>query len=390
MPLQCVVRMAHGVKQLVDVYFAEPVSSGCSSIEFAVAGQFVKLANECGLQLRLLARALNRPVWYDYHQRTVGVVPPISNGVLFSEHTDTIMLGDTQCRLDIALSKHLVPPSLSTLWVRIEDADNQRTWEGLLDENDATVGDECVLSLYALRGSPGVSSTGDVLMILPQTEMQGMLALVCAAIAAVYLVGSASFYDYGGTVGEVHGNSKSTKLFLVDGPLTAFTAVVAALMIGAPENQMSWVQYQRAVLCGSTTILFIMAAYLLYADTNSDVRSSTLRTVVELPLLVAVYSPLAASASGVVGLAALLLGVGTVLIAMRAPPVAVADDVYDAIAKFIAIWVQAPALFAGVITNLGDDGVSQAVASVAISLGICAASLHASNLSRQSIRTESE
>ena len=95
-------------------------------------------------------------------------------------------------------------------------------------------------------------------------------------------------------------------------------------------------------------------------------------TVVELPLLVAVYSPLASSASGVVDLAALLLGLGTILIAMRMPPRGVRADFYDFVAKMVAVWVQAPALLAGVITELGDNGVTQAIAAVALSLGVCA------------------
>ena len=379
MPLQCIVRMAHGVKELIDVYFnAAEVRAGCAGIQFAVAGQLVKLSNECGLDLGPLAARLDRPVWYDYFHRTVAIVPPISNGILYTPGEGSVSLGETPCTFAAEPGKHAIPSGAGTLWAAVDAAGGGRVWEGLLDENDAVVGDECVLSISALRGSPGVSASGQFLVILPQTEMQGMLALVCSAVAAIYLVGSASFYEQGGTVAAVHGGSKSTKLFLVDGPLTALTASVAALMIGAPENQMSWVQYQRAFLCGSTVVLFVAAVYLLYSETGQNVRATTLRTVIELPLLVAVYSPLASSASGVVGLAALLLGVGTVLIAMRTPPAPMAADPFDAVAKGLAICVQAPVLFAGVITSLGDDGVSQGVASLAISLGICAASLHAS------------
>ena len=381
MPLQCIVRMAHGVKQLIDVYFAQAdVQVGCSGIEFAVADQYVKLSGECGLNLGTLAAAVGRPVWYDYVQRTLSVVPSVSNGVLFKPGLDVVSLGNTQCSFAVEAPKHVIPGGVSTLWATVEAAGGGRVWEGLLNENDAVRGDECVLSVFALRGCAGVSAAGQTMIILPQTEMQGMLSLVCAAVAAVYLVGSASFYEQGRTVADVHENSKSTKLFLVDGPLTALTAAVAALMIGTPENQMPWVEYQRGFLCGTTTVFFVLAVYLLYSDAGQSVASTTLRTVIELPLLVAVYAPLASSASGVVNLAALLLGVGTVLIAMRAPPVPTADDVYDTIAKGLAVWIQAPALFAGVITSLGDDGVSQAIASVALSLGLCAASLHASNL----------
>lgn len=390
MTLQCIVRMAHGVKELVDVYFeSAQVRAGCGSIEFSVANQLIKLSNACGLDLGALSAALDRPVWYDYVHRTIAVVPPISNGILFTPGQDTVSLGSASCTFSAEAAKHEIPAGVDTLWATADAAGGGRIWEGLLDENDAVPGNACVISLFALRGSPGVSASGNFLAILPQTEMQGMLALVCASVAAVYLIGSASLYEQGKRVSDVHGGSKSTKLFLADGPLTALTASVAALMIGSPENQMPWVQYQRAFLCGSTVILFIAAIYLLYSENGQTVRATTLRTVIELPLLVAVYSPLASSASGVVGLSALLLGIGTVLIAMRVPPVAVADDVFDAVAKALAVWVQAPALLAGVITALGDDGISQGIAAVSISLGLCAASMHASTLYPPSTRPPS-
>lgn len=390
MTLQCIVRMAHGVKELIDVYFdSTQVKAGCGSIEFALAGQLVKLSNECGLDLGAFSAAVARPVWYDYVHRTVAVVPPLSNGILYTPGQDTVALGTTRCTFSAEATKHAIPVGVDTLWATADAVEGGRIWEGLLDENDAVPGDACVISLFALRGSPGVSASGEFLAILPQTEMQGMLALVCASVAAVYLIGSASLYEQGRTVSDVHGDSKSTKLFLMDGPLTALTASVAALMIGAPENQMPWVQYQRAFLCGSTVILFIAAIYLLYSDAGQSVRATTLRTVIELPLLVAVYSPLASSSSGVVGLSAMLLGIGSVLIAMRVPPVPASADVFDVVAKGLAIWVQAPALLAGVITSLGDDGVSQGVAAVSISLGLCAASMHASTLSPQNTKPPS-
>ena len=53
---------------------------------------------------------------------------------------------------------------------------------------------------------------------------------------------------------------------------------------------------------------------------SGALSEGALRTVIELPLLVAVYSPLASSASGVVGLAALLLGV------VRGEPEGFRDD----------------------------------------------------------------
>lgn len=375
--------MASGVRHVVDLYLDEAVNTDCGQTEFAVAGQYVKLDGDCGVRMSMLATAATRPVWYDYARQTVGAVAPLSNGILFRA-ADSIAVGGGACTLSPTVSKHTLPEGLDSLWATAKTAAGELLWEGLLDGDDASVGPQCEISLFALRGTVGYTSAGEKLMLLPQTEMQGMLALVCAVVAAVYLVGSASFYEGKGRVREVHNESKSTRLFLVDGPLTAVTAVIAALMIGSPEQQMPWVVYQRAVLCAGTVALFVAAIYLLYTDSGGNARATTLRTVVELPLLVAVYSPLASSASGVVDLAALLLGVGTILIAMRAPPVAIAEDWFDAGAKAIAVLVQAPALLVGVITQVDGDGVAQALSALALSLGICAASLHASGSYPQS------
>ena len=379
MPLPCVVRTLSGVKQLVNLYLPGTTPSGdCNALEFSVAGQYVKLNGACGLALSSLSTALDRPVWYNYGRQTVDVAPGLSNGVLYDLQDSTLKVGGTECSLNPTAQRHVLPSGVSDLWANVETA-GIRVWEGLLSENDVEVGTGCDVSLYALRGSPGVDASGNLVMVLPQTEMQGMLALVCAAVAAIYLVGSASLYESGKTVGEVHNNRKSTQLFLVDGALTALVSTVSALMIGDPVQQMPWVVWQRAFLCGCVSVLFCLAVYLIYWCPGAP--STTLRTVVELPLLVAVYSPLASSASGVVDLAALLLGLGTILIAMRTPPNRFRPDFYDFTAKILAVWVQAPALLAGVITDLGDSGVAQGVAAISLSLGVCAASMHVSSSS---------
>ena len=378
MPLPCVVRTLSGVRQLINLYLPGTAPSGeCGALEFSVAGQYVKLNGACGLALGSLSTALERPVWYDYGRQTVDVAPALSNGVLYEPHSK-LTVGGIECNLSPTAQRHVLPAGVSNLWADVETA-GVRVWEGLLSENDVEFGTGCEVSLHALRGSPGVDASGNLVMVLPQTEMQGMLALVCAAVAAVYRVGSASLYESGRTISEVHNNRKSTQLFLVDGALTALVSTVSALMIGDPVQQMPWVVWQRAVLCGCVSVLFCLAVYLIYWCPGAP--STTLRTVVELPLLVAVYSPLASSASGVVDLAALLLGLGTILIAMRTPPDRLKADFYDFTAKTLAVWVQAPALLAGVITDLGDDGVAQAIAAVALSLGVCAASMHVSGLS---------
>lgn len=382
MALPCVVRMLSGIRQHVDVYLTSGTpSESCGTREFSLAGRFVRLVDDCGLRLSDLAGSAEHSVWYNYAQQTVALTPSVSNGILFRPGTDQMVVGGVDCALSATLSKHELPAGTSTLWAWANNADGTRVWEGLLDADETLTGAVCKLSLYALRGSPGVLSTGEVAMVLPQTEIQGMLALVCAAVAAVYLIGSASFYEVGRSVADVHGGSRSTKLFLADGPLTALTAAVAAVTLGSPEQQMPWVIWQRAFLCGSTAVLFGLAVYLVYFADGEATRASTLRTVVELPLLVAVYAPLASSASGVVDLAALLLGVGSILVAFRSPPVPFWADPFDGTAKLLAIWVQAPCLLAGVITSV-TDGVAQGIAAVAVSLGICAASMHVLHVSQ--------
>lgn len=384
MGLPCVVRSLTGVRQLINVYLLEAATNECAPFEFSIAGGYVKLAGECGLQLSALSAALDRPVWYSYGRQTVTVAPGISNGVPFTQGTSTIAVGGVDCTLSPTLKRHVVPSSISDAWVTVETS-NLRVWEGLLSEYDEDPGAPCVLSLQAFGGVSGVSVDGELLMLLPQTEMQGMLSLVCAVIAAIYLVGSASLYEQGRTVREVHKGMKETQLFLADGPLTALVATVSALMLGDPVQQMPWVIWQRAILCGAVSLLFALAIYLIYWC--PDERATTLRTVVELPLLVAVYSPLASSASKVVDLAALLLGIGTILIAMRTAPRS--TDLYGNVARVTAVCVQAPALIAGIITTQ-DDGFTQAFAAVALSLGLCAASMHVSASSPRSTPTLSE
>ena len=230
MALPCVVRMLSGIRQHVDVYLTSGTpSESCGTREFSLAGRFVRLVDDCGLQLSDLASSAEHSVWYNYAQQTVDLTPSVSNGILFRPGADQMVVGGVDCALSATLSKHELPAGTSTLWAWANNADGTRVWEGLLNADETLTGPVCKLSLYALRGSPGVLSTGEVAMVLPQTEMQGMLALVCAAVAAVYLIGSASFYEVGRSVGDVHGGSRSTKLFLADGPLTAITAAVAAV-----------------------------------------------------------------------------------------------------------------------------------------------------------------
>lgn len=375
MSLPCVVRTLSGVNQLISVLLPGAQNAQqCGPMDFSLAGHYVKLNGECGLELSKLSSSLGRAVWYDYGRQTIGVASSIPNGILVGAD-DLLTVGGVSCKLSPTAQRHVLPATVSDLWATV-DAGSVRVWEGLLSENDADLGEDCALSLSALRGSAGVGRSGELLKLLPQTEMQGMLALVCAAVAAIYLVGSASLYENGKTVFEIHNGRKSTQLFLVDGPVTAVVATVSALTLGGTVQQMPWVIWQRAFLCGSVALHFALAVYLVYWCPGAP--STTLRTVIELPLLVAVYSPLASSASGVVDLAALLLGLGTVLIAMRTPPRRFRPDVFDLTAKTVAVWVQAPALFAGVITELGDNGIAQAIGSLALSLGVCAASMHAS------------
>ena len=410
MALPCVVRSLTGVRQLINLYLLEsaPAEPTCGPFEFSIAGSYVKLSGECGLSLGTLSAALARPVWYDYGHQTVAVTPAVSNGVLFTAGQSSMRVGGVECELSQLPSRHTLPAALSSMWATATTG-NAVIWEGLISEYDADPGAGCQLSLQALGGSPGTAADGTELMLLPQTEMQGTLAVVCAAIAAVYLVGSASLYEQGPTVRQVHRESKETQLFLADGPLTALVATVSALMIGDPIQQLPWVIWQRGVLCGCVGLLFGVAVYLIYFC--PDRRATTLRTVVELPLLVAVYSPLASSASKVVDLAALLLGLGTILIAMRTRPRPAGPetapepveqaasgfalvrqlqpepptDVYDYVAKVTAVCIQAPALLAGII--ILDDGFTQALAALALSLGVCAASVHASPSSPPSTAT---
>lgn len=373
MALPCVVQSLAGVRHIVSVYLGPAVpQQPCAPTEFVLIDHFVRLTEQCGLKLSALAAAVGRPIWYNYARQTVDVSPAISNGILVSK-ADRCVVDGHDCVLSHTLSRHVLPEGTSSLWARVDGAGGGgRLWEGLLSESDSEFGGECQLSLYALGGSPGVDVDGTLHMVLPQTEMQGMLALVCAAVAAIYLVGSASFYESGPNVRDVHANGKSTQLFLVDGPLTALVSAVAALMIGDPVQQMPWVIWQRVFLCGGVAVLFAVAVYMIYWC--PDARASTLRAVVELPLLVGIYSPLASSASGIVDLAALFLGIGTVFIALRTPPSQIEFDVFDATAKTVAVWVLAPALLAGTITELGHNGVALGIAALGLSLGICAAS----------------
>lgn len=346
---------------------------------FIVNDKLVSLsAKDCGVDLQRFSQMSNTKLWYKYETGAVSERLPIQAYVHADvRHGDAFHFEATTCDYSLSATAHTLPSGVGTL--KLLDKSGNSKWQGEVSGN---IGDTCLISISSLEGALGFwPNKQEPEIILPEEQWHSFVSLIFVVLGLVYLVGDMGILqnsEYNGVA--ANPMEASSKLFLLDGPLTALATSVSIVVNEARSFAENWVLVQQSVLLSGVVANFTMLFFILYLRSEKvKWNPKILLMYVEIPIFIAILIPVMHSAGNLLELACVIACAMTVFVANRHLTQYVPDepDDFKLVHRLIAyynILIISPTILLTIVHPEVGGGILRVVVSLAITLAGVAAS----------------